>query len=296
MDNNKGKGPTYFFWALVILLGLLTMFLLNDIEEYNEDIDWGTVTDAGNGYRPITEKEKDTSSNVTWPTKDEQGNYIYTNNKDKQESAPPGIPVDDGQNRKASDQKHFMDSQIALPILQSTQPNERTYGIPIGTYNSDGVTATPVTKGKLLGVMTPNGGFGDRNITNQAGLSKSSTFHRGNDYPFPGGTPVLAVDSGVILRSGNTGTTGNGQFIEIDHGNGVRTVYLHLSKRIAVMQQRVSKGQVIGLVGTTGTSSGNHLHFGIGTLHNGAVIYADPQKVIFNTNFGTVNSNTPLPE
>lgn len=75
---NRGRNPTAFLAFVVILLVLVFMFIASDIETFDTDIEWGKVTSVSNSYRELTEKEKDTSSNVSWPTKDEQGNYVYT--------------------------------------------------------------------------------------------------------------------------------------------------------------------------------------------------------------------------
>lgn len=85
-------------------------------------------------------------------------------------------------------------------------------------------------------------------------------FHSGVDSPQPAGTPVYAVDSGRVVMSAYGGTAGN--FIEIDHGNGKKTRYLHLQdgSRTVKAGDQVSAGQQIGAVGSTGRSTGNHLH------------------------------------
>jgi len=84
-------------------------------------------------------------------------------------------------------------------------------------------------------------------------------FHPGLDIADPAGTPIAAAKSGVVISAGPFG--GYGNFVVIDHGGGIVTAYAHQS-RIAVSDgQQVSQGQVIGYVGSTGFSTGNHLHF-----------------------------------
>lgn len=89
----------------------------------------------------------------------------------------------------------------------------------------------------------------------------SGGFHSGIDIGAPSGTPIVAASAGTVAWSSFSSTAGN--WIGISHGNGVVSVYMHMSARIAKAGQHVNKGQTIGLVGTTGSSTGNHLHFGV---------------------------------
>ena len=82
--------------------------------------------------------------------------------------------------------------------------------------------------------------------------------HTGIDIPAPGGTPILACKSGQVVTSANHYSYGN--YVVIDHGNGNSTLYAHMSSRAVSEGQMVTQGQTIGYVGTTGSSTGNHLH------------------------------------
>jgi murein DD-endopeptidase MepM/ murein hydrolase activator NlpD len=87
-----------------------------------------------------------------------------------------------------------------------------------------------------------------------------AAMHPGIDLAGPLGTPVYATADGVVDRSEwNNG--GYGNLIEIDHGQGIQTRYGHLSQRIAQSGQRVRRGDLIGLMGSTGRSTGSHLHY-----------------------------------
>ncbi len=89
-----------------------------------------------------------------------------------------------------------------------------------------------------------------------------SQYHKGIDIPAPGGTPIKAAGSGKVIASISQ-TTGYGEHVIIAHGDGYITLYGHMSRRLVSEGDLVQAGQVIGEVGTTGWSSGNHLHFGI---------------------------------
>lgn len=88
---------------------------------------------------------------------------------------------------------------------------------------------------------------------------RRTKFHAGIDIANGWGTPVRAAASGTIVRSHYT--TGYGNKIEIDHGYGISTAYAHLSRRRVREGQRVEAGQLIGTMGSTGRSTGPHLHF-----------------------------------
>lgn len=84
-------------------------------------------------------------------------------------------------------------------------------------------------------------------------------FHTGLDISAPYGTPVVAAESGIVTGAGYEG--GYGRMITIDHGGGLVTRYAHLSGYNVAVGQRVSRGEVIGYVGTSGRTTGPHLHF-----------------------------------
>ncbi|MBX9797183.1 M23 family metallopeptidase [Sphingomonas sp.] len=83
--------------------------------------------------------------------------------------------------------------------------------------------------------------------------------HAGVDIPGAQGTPVYATADGVIARAERSG--GYGNMVEINHGRGIATRYGHLSKIMIAPNTRVTRGQLIGLMGSTGRSTGTHLHY-----------------------------------
>ena len=87
----------------------------------------------------------------------------------------------------------------------------------------------------------------------------SVEFHKGQDISAPTGTPVNATADGVVVIAGWVKGYGNG--IYIDHGNGISTRYGHLSRIDVVVGQPIKQGQHLGLVGSTGRSTGPHLHY-----------------------------------
>jgi len=83
--------------------------------------------------------------------------------------------------------------------------------------------------------------------------------HEGIDIGSPPGTPIESPAAGTVVEASSQG--GLGKHVTLDHGNGVRSRYGHLKKLDVKVGQRVAKGQVIGLVGSTGRSTGPHLHY-----------------------------------
>ena len=112
--------------------------------------------------------------------------------------------------------------------------------------------------------------FGNRD----APTAGASTNHQGVDLAAPEGTPIYASRTGVVT----TATFGKsaGYYVSINHGDGYSSIYMHMTRYVVSKGQAVSAGQVIGYVGSTGTSTGNHLHFGIS--YNGS--YVNPANYI----------------
>lgn len=114
--------------------------------------------------------------------------------------------------------------------------------------------------------------FGDRDDPLNPGNLET---HKGMDFADSIGSPIFAAENGVVVASLPTAESGGfGEYIVIKHTDGNFTGYGHLSKRIAVNGATVSKGQEIGAMGTTGNSTGSHLHFSVGSALWGP--YQDP--------------------
>jgi murein DD-endopeptidase MepM/ murein hydrolase activator NlpD len=104
-------------------------------------------------------------------------------------------------------------------------------------------------------IMKFSSGFGYRNAPTR-GASRN---HKGIDIPGPVGTPIYATADGMIGRA--QWVSGYGKFVEINHGNAVQTRYGHLSAMNVMPGQRIKKGDVLGYMGSTGRSTGSHLHY-----------------------------------
>ena len=87
----------------------------------------------------------------------------------------------------------------------------------------------------------------------------TAAMHAGVDIPGTVGTPIYATADGIISHAGRQG--GYGNLVQINHGRGIETRYGHLSKILVADNSRVRRGQMIGLMGSTGRSTGSHLHY-----------------------------------
>lgn len=136
----------------------------------------------------------------------------------------------------------------------------------------DEKTKKPIVNGILLAV-TPVQGM----VTSRFGSVSTvrSGAHTGTDIACPQGTPIKAVASGTVVFAEKNGSYGN--LIKVEHGNGVETWYAHCTDLYGVVGQQVKAGDVIATVGSTGNSTGNHLHLEIRV--NGVAI--NPQKYLY---------------
>ncbi len=137
-------------------------------------------------------------------------------------------------------------------------------------------TSTKVSKGKAnLGItlVEPVSGIITAKYGEVSGVRSSA--HTGLDIAAPNGTPIKAAASGTVVFAGRKGTYG--LMVAISHGNGVQTYYAHCSKLLVSVGQTVSQGDTIAKVGSTGNSTGNHLHLEVrvnGQSYN-------PQKYLY---------------
>jgi len=120
----------------------------------------------------------------------------------------------------------------------------------------------------VSGTITSN--FGNRTSP----TAGASSYHKGIDISAPSGTPIVAAASGRVVTATYSSSAGN--YVMIYHGNSTYTVYMHCSSLSVSVNDEVKKGQVIAALGSTGISTGAHLHFGISV--NGS--YVNPLSYV----------------
>lgn len=174
-------------------------------------------------------------------------------------------------------EKEFLD-QIAQKEVEFDEAKQREWEAYMATYVPP-TTAPPAgstnnsTATNSGGSSKPSGGGGGwvrpcsyTSITSPFGPRKSpttgaSTYHQGVDLDTGTGWPVVAARAGVVVFAGWGNAAGN--YVTIDHQDGFRSTYMHLSSINVSVGQIVSAGKNIGATGSTGVSTGDHLHFGI---------------------------------
>gem|GEM_PF-25167 len=208
------------------------------------------------------------------------GNYRVTVIKDQQRwlalvgiplAAQPGRQVlQVNSNNKNSElhftikEKKYRTENVTLSNPRQVNPNEEDLKRIEGESKRTEAALTHYTETLTpdFDLLPPINGkrsptFGFRRIFN----GEARNPHSGMDIPAPSGTPIKSPADGVITEVGEFFFNGNTVFI--DHGDGLATMYCHLSRIDVKIGQQVKRGEVIGLVGATGRVTGPHLHFGI---------------------------------
>jgi len=180
-----------------------------------------------------------------------------------------------------SSEKRLLEQELANKTKQAEFLDQTLQGLEelIGTSNSTEEPLKPVEErvklvqlsslGKSMMLeMIPNG----RPVQNFVGVSSSygwrthpvkgtKQFHRGIDYRGEKGAPVIATADGVVEYAGYHKKSGFGNYIIVSHANGFKTHYGHLHRIDVKTGEFVKQGEVIAGIGSTGLSSGNHLHY-----------------------------------
>ncbi len=175
------------------------------------------------------------------------------------------------------DQKMRLGQPIGVPsvkVAMMETRNKRHY-VFMHTdgkyYDDDGKELVKKYMGRPLNHIRVTSHFTHRRFHP---VQKRWKAHLGTDFGARRGTPILAVAEGKVIFSGRKG--GYGNVVKIKHADGYISLYAHQSRRKAKVGQHVSKGQVIGYVGSTGRSTGPHLHLGI--YKNGRAI--NPMQMV----------------
>lgn len=164
--------------------------------------------------------------------------------------------------------KYDVDAQPIVNFPFNTFMNDETFELAVGqtVIVPGGVVPTGTSSTPRTRYLTPDAGTvvasGSFVWPTSGGLTQHFVwYHKGIDIANKTAPSILAADSGKVVVAGWVDGYGYGNRIVIDHGNGYRTLYAHLSSIGVRVGQTVSRGNVIGRMGSTGRSTGTHLHF-----------------------------------
>jgi len=173
--------------------------------------------------------------------------------------------------------------QALVDFPYNTFSNDETFELAIGqvVVVPDGVRPSAIPTGPRIRQITPDAGtvVASGSFVWPTGGTITQRFvwyHKGIDIANRGAPSIVAADAGKVVGAGWLDGYGYGNRVIIDHGNGYRTLYAHLSQVYVVAGQTVGRGAAIGKMGSTGRSTGMHLHFEV--LLNG--IYLNPLSVL----------------
>lgn len=260
---------------------------INDLPEYKMCLlKKGIETNDDQIFNKVIERGKDYYTYYAMVVNGEEKLYvknlqeaeaILQELKDKNSANKDNITIEEKYNTELAT---FVAKEDAVNQLYQERQIESKIMVADATTNRKAnnrvSTSTKVSRGKAsLGITLIEPVQG--RITAKYGEKSSvrSSVHTGLDIAAPGGAPIKAAASGTVVFSGRKGSFG--KMLVISHGNGVQTYYAHCSKLLANVGDKVSQGEVIANVGSTGNSTGNHLHLEVrvnGQSYN-------PQKYVY---------------
>ena len=252
----KGESENTAFVQVESLPEYKVCLLKRDVQASDEDI-FNTIKSAGTTYYryySINEnnEEKLYVANFT------EAEDIINQLKEKNSKYMDNITISEKYETQMQDFTTVEDAVSNLYVQKPQVTVAKTKTTSVGSVN----TATTIAGGKVslgISLARPVSGI----ISSRFGARSSirSSAHTGLDIATSTGTPVLAAASGTVTFSGRKGSYGN--LLVITHSNGVQTYYGHCSKLYVSAGTTVTQGQTVAAVGSTGNSTGPHLHFEI---------------------------------
>ncbi len=201
---------------------------------------------------------------------------VYVSSREEAEKIVEGLKEKNSENKDKIAFTEKYNTELATLVDTETAISKLyVKPTPVITYASKGtVTTSAINWGKKVNIgvnlIRPISGI----ITSRFG-SRASGTHKGLDIAANTGTPIKAAAAGTVTYSGYRGSWGN--LVIISHGNGVETYYAHCSALYVKVGAKVAQGQQIAAVGSTGNSTGPHLHL---EIHVNGVIQ-NPQNYLY---------------
>ncbi len=252
----KGESENTAFVQVESLPEYKVCLLKRDVQASDEDI-FNIIKSAGTTYYRYysineNDEEKLYVANFT------EAEDIINQLKEKNSKNMDNITISEKYETQMQDFTTVEDAVSNLYVQKPQVTVAKTKTTSVGSVN----TATTIAGGKVslgISLARPVSGI----ISSRFGARSSirSSAHTGLDIATSTGTPVLAAASGTVTFSGRKGSYGN--LLVITHSNGVQTYYGHCSKLYVSAGTTVTQGQTVAAVGSTGNSTGPHLHFEI---------------------------------
>ena len=252
----KGESENTAFVQVDSLPEYKVCLLKRDVQASDEDI-FNIIKSAGTTYYRYysineNDEEKLYVANFT------EAEVIINQLKEKNSKNMDNITISEKYETQMQDFTTVEDAVSNLYVQKPQVTVAKTKTTSVGSVN----TATTIAGGKVslgISLARPVSGI----ISSRFGARSSirSSAHTGLDIATSTGTPVLAAASGTVTFSGRKGSYGN--LLVITHSNGVQTYYGHCSKLYVSAGTTVTQGQTVAAVGSTGNSTGPHLHFEI---------------------------------
>lgn len=250
----KGESENTAFVQVESLPEYKVCLLKRDVQASDEDI-FNIIKSAGTTYYRYysineNDEEKLYVANFT------EAEDIINQLKEKNSKNMDNITISEKYETQMQDFTTVEDAVSNLYVQKPQVTVAKTKTTSVGSVN----TATTIAGGKVslgISLARPVSGI----ISSRFGARSSirSSAHTGLDIATSTGTPVLAAASGTVTFSGRKGSYGN--LLVITHSNGVQTYYGHCSKLYVSAGTTVTQGQTVAAVGSTGNSTGPHLHF-----------------------------------
>lgn len=171
----------------------------------------------------------------------------------------------------------YVPPTTVAPTIPISDPNGNNSGTNNGSTGSGSSSGGNSSSGGSSSNVTVGSSWlvpcSYRMVSSPFGFRESPTtgaskYHQGVDLAAPAGTPIIASRGGTVTVAGYSNSAG--YYVTINHGDGFSSIYMHMTNYVVSSGQKVNQGQTIGYVGSTGISTGNHLHFGI--AQNGAYV------------------------
>lgn len=218
----------------------------------NEEEIYKKVTESGTTYYRMYALVENEEEKLYVPNFEDAEN-IVNQLKEKNSSNINNINIVE---KYSSELKEFTNIEESVAKLYQEQVKAT---VQVASTTKANTTKTSSSQYTNLGISFINPTTGT--ITSRFG-QRWGRAHTGVDIGAPKGTPIYAAANGTVTYSGNR-NDGYGYYIILSNGNGITTYYAHCSELLVSAGQYVKQGQLIGKVGSTGNSTGNHLHFEI---------------------------------